>query len=222
MRATMLVMLSLLFFMFFTQSSGFQPHSHLMTRRQPTLTVNMLSDELTTGELENIQITRLSGVLAESSDIQRYRIDATLKSKQLNEILEEYKGELKARKISFPGFRPGKIPPFAMTDVRRYIVCYGLETTIGNICNMNGLIMCTEAGGDVPFGEDGYYQQIVQKDFRGYDFNQQRDTWKEGTDLSFIVEFFAKQEKAESDLPFAKSNGMNNVVDAEIVNVGKE
>jgi len=210
----LLTVLSLLVLMTIVNySTGFHVRNRMLIKRSTATTI--LSSDLTTGELENIELTRLSGVLAESSDIQRYRIDATLKSKQLNEILEEYKGELKARKISFPGFRPGKIPPFAMTDVRRYIVCYGLETTIGNLCNMNGLIMCTDTGEDVPFGEDKYYEQIVQKDFRGYDFSQQRDAWREGTDLSFIVEFFAKQEKAEASAEATAAP--DDVIDAEIV-----
>ena len=40
----------------------------------------------------------------------------------------------------------------------------------GNLCNLNSLIMCSESGDDVPFGEDAYYKEIIQKDSRGYDF----------------------------------------------------
>jgi hypothetical protein len=121
---------------------------------------------------------------------------------------------MKKRKVTFPGFRPGKIPPFAMTDVRRYIVCYGLELTIGSLCNMNSLIMCSDAGEDVPFGDDAYYGEIIQKDFRGYDYIQQRDAWREGTDLSFVAEFFAKQEKPTENSVAA---GETEVIDAVVV-----
>jgi FKBP-type peptidyl-prolyl cis-trans isomerase (trigger factor) len=55
------------------------------------------------------------------------------------EYLGEYKEEIKKKKVVFPGFRPGKLPPYVMPDVRRYIVCYGLESLIGQLCNQNKL-----------------------------------------------------------------------------------
>ena len=44
-----------------------------------------------------------------SIDIGKFRLQATIKSKELNSYLEEYKAELKKRKVSFPGFRPGNV-----------------------------------------------------------------------------------------------------------------
>ena len=95
-----------------------------------------------------------------------------------------------------------------MPDVRKYIVCFGLETMLGQLCNLNGLEMCEENGDPVAFGEDAYYEKIFVEDFRGFDFQKQRDAWREGTDFSFAVEFFAKMEGSE--VP-------NNAVDTEIV-----
>lgn len=87
---------------------------------------------------------------------------------------------MKKRKVQFPGFRPGNLPPYVMVDVRKYIVCYGLESMLGELCNLNGLAMCNQDREEVAFGEDAYYQEIFKEDFRGYDFEKQRDAWKEG------------------------------------------
>lgn len=54
--------------------------------------------------------------------------------------------------------------------------------------------MCSETGEQVPFGEDDYYEQIVVTDFRGYDFQKQRESWREGTDFTFKAEFYAEEE----------------------------
>lgn len=51
----------------------------------------------------------------------------------------------------------------------------------------------------MPFGEDDYYEQIVVKDFRGYDFQKQRETWREGTDFTFKAEFYAEEEESSID-----------------------
>lgn len=59
--------------------------------------------------------------------------------------------------------------------------------------------MCSESGEQVPFGEDDYYEQIVVKDFRGYDFQKQRETWREGTDFTFKAEFYAEEEESSID-----------------------
>jgi hypothetical protein len=67
--------------------------------------------------------------------------------------------------------------------------------------------MCTESGDDVPFGEDAYYEQIIVKDFRDYDFQKQRDAWREGTDFTFKAEFYAEAEAAAAE--------DSNVVDTE-------
>ena len=99
-----------------------------------------------------------------------------------------------------------------MPDVRKYIVCFGLETILGQLCNLNGLEMCEENGDPVPFGEDAYYEKIFVQDFRGFDFQKQRDAWREGTDFSFATEFFAKMEESESSA---------SAVDTEIVSEEK-
>ena len=80
--------------------------------------------------------------------------------------------------------------------------------------------MCAEDGSEVPFGQDSYYEQIIQKDFRGFDFVGQRDSWKEGTDLSFIVEFYSKCEKgAAVQNEEASNSSSQGVIDAEIVDI---
>eukprot|EP01035_Chromulina_nebulosa_P019091 gene19091-24919_t len=120
---------------------------------------------------------------------------------------------MKRRKVSFPGFRPGKLPPYVMGDVRKYLISFGLETLIGQLCNINGLELKSEEGEDVNFGEDQYYEEIIQKDFRGYNFTEQRDSWREGTDYSFIAEFYATREEEEDN----EVESSSNVVDTELV-----
>jgi hypothetical protein len=91
---------------------------------------------LSTGQYENVQISRLAVI---NDRISKYRIDAVIKSKEMNRFLADYKVEMKTRKVLFPGFRPGVLPPYAMTDVRKYLVCFGLDTYLGEICNVNEL-----------------------------------------------------------------------------------
>ena len=74
--------------------------------------------------------------------------------------------------------------------------------------------MCTENGDQVPFGEDGFYEQIIVDDYRGYNFTQQQGTWREGTDLTFVAEFFAKKGEDDNSDGFASSDA----IDAEMVN----
>lgn len=154
------------------------------------------SDELDLGGIENMEFTRLTRI---SPTIAKYRLEGFIKSKECNSYLEEYKAEMKRRKVKFPGFRVGFLPPFAMTDVRRYIVSYGLELNLGTLCNTNSLIMCTENGEDVPFGQDEYYTDIFINDSEGNNFMTQRDAWREGTDFKFAVEFFAKEGDAQGE-----------------------
>ena len=59
--------------------------------------------------------------------------------------------------------------------------------------------MCSETGAQVPFGEDDYYEQIVVKDFRGFDFQKQRESWREGTDFTFKAEFYAEEEASTEE-----------------------
>lgn len=98
-----------------------------------------------------------------------------------------------------------------MPDVRKYLVSYGLETLLGQLCNNNGLELCDDSGNPINFGEDDYYSQIFLPDFRGFDFVKQRDAWREGVDFSFVAEFYAKSE-AEA----AASMG-GSVVEGEVV-----
>jgi hypothetical protein len=58
--------------------------------------------------------------------------------------------------------------------------------------------LCSETGEDVSFGEDAFYDEIIKKDSRGFDFAKQRDTWKEGTPFSFSAEFFAEEDRSDA------------------------
>ena len=93
--------------------------------------VDVDAEKMEIGEYEGASFTRLSGVLDTSSAIQKYRLEHTVKPKETTSFLNEYKAEMKKRKVIFPGFRPGVLPPYAMGDVRKYIVSYALELTIG-------------------------------------------------------------------------------------------
>ena len=75
--------------------------------------------------------------------------------------------------------------------------------------------MCNENGGAVPFGEDDYYEQIVVQDFRGYDFQKQRESWREGTDFTFKAQFFAEAEESsvEEQEELELDDMLNGVVD---------
>ena len=151
-------------------------------------------DELDTGDIKNMKFK----CIIKNGSINKYRLEGRISSKELNSYLDEYKAEMKQRKVVFPGFRAGKLPPYVMVDVRRYIVSYGLELNIGQLCNLNELIACTEEGGEVPFGEDAFYEKIFVPNEKGFDFQKQRDDWKEGTDFSFVVEFWAKKNEDAS------------------------
>lgn len=73
-------------------------------------------------------------------------------------------------------------------------MCYGLENTIGQLCNYNALKLCDAQGGEVVLGEDEYYSTIIQEDVRGFAYDAQRDAWREGTDFAFTAVFSAKNE----------------------------
>ena len=175
------------------------------------------SGELEVGEYEGAVFKKVGGAIDPSSKIQRYRLEHTMKPKETNAFLNEYKAEMKRRKVIFPGFRPGVLPPYAMGDVRKYIVSYALELTIGSICNMNNLIMCSETGDQVPFGTDEFYQEIILDDYRGYNFTQFQNTWREGTDMQFTAEFFAMSEGDDKDEEDVGTAVDGDVIDAEVV-----
>jgi len=140
---------------------GFRMHSARLTRLTRSFDLIM---ELDTGDYENVKFTKVADI----GSVSKYRLEATLSAAEMNVYLEEYKDEMKRRKVVFPGFRPGKLPPFVMGDVRRYLVCYGLENTIGQLCNYNSLVMCDEEGKEVDgFGEDELYKHIIHEDGSG-------------------------------------------------------
>lgn len=176
-----------------------------------------IDGELEVGEYEGAVFKKVGGVMDASSKIQRYRLEHTMKPKETNAFLNEYKAEMKRRKVIFPGFRPGVLPPYAMGDVRKYIVSYALELTIGSICNMNNLIMCSETGDQVPFGTDEFYEEIILDDYRGYNFTQFQSTWREGTDMPFTAEFFAMSEGDDSEEDATAASSSGDVIDAEVV-----
>ncbi len=158
----------------------------------PPASGKALDAPLDTGDFDISVFKKVEDV---TDSIGKYVVEASIPSSDMNTFLGEYKEEMKRRKVSFPGFRAGNLPPHVMGDVRRYLVCFGLETMLGQICNANGLRFCDTKGNDVPFGEDAYYQEIIQKDFRDYDFVKQRDSWREGTDLKFSAMFYAEKDK---------------------------
>eukprot|EP01035_Chromulina_nebulosa_P056103 gene56103-76906_t len=142
--------------------------------RQPIRSILSSSPKMSTkpldiGEFENVAFTLVETI---ESNFGKFSVDATIKAKDMNVFLNEYKAELKQRKVVFPGFRVGVLPPYVMGDIRRYIVCYGLETLLGKLGNLNGLKFCTKNKDDVDFGADAYYTEILKEDFRGYGFEK--------------------------------------------------
>jgi len=106
---------------------------------------SLLGQTLNTGDFENAVFEKLDDpAVTFSSDgnsfsIGKYSLQATIKSKDFNDYLQEYKAEMKRKKVIFPGFRPGSLPPYVMPDIRKYLVSYGLETLIGQLCNLNSI-----------------------------------------------------------------------------------
>lgn len=96
----------------------------------------MSTKPLNIGDFESVAFT-LEEII--DNNFGRFSVDATIKAKDMNVMLNEYKAEMKKRKVVFPGFRTGVLPPYVMGDIRRYIVCYGLETLLGKLGNLNGL-----------------------------------------------------------------------------------
>jgi hypothetical protein len=113
-----------------------QMSSRIFMPKSSKLSSIRMGIELTTGDYERVKFVQVADL---SSTFGKFRMEATLKSSEMNEFLNEYKKEMQRRKVLFPGFRPGKLPPYVMPDIRKYLVCYGLESVIGQICNLNGL-----------------------------------------------------------------------------------
>lgn len=198
-------------------TQGFAPTRGPLTRLRQ---LRQLQGSLQTGEFQGVEFLQLDdSTTAGVAGLAQYSLSATITKAEMNSFLNEYKEEMKRRKVVFPGFRAGKLPPYVMGDVRKYLVCFGLETLIGQLCNLNGLNLCSEKGEEVAFGEDAYYQEIVQPDFRGYDFAKQRDTWREGTDFVFSAKFFAITEEEEEEAGAGAVGGASSgqVIDTEEV-----
>ena len=175
--------------------------------------------ELDTGDFDcNLEQTDYQSTKA--SNLYEFTLKAKIPAKEMNVYLDEYKEEMKKRKVVFPGFRPGKLPPYIMGDVRKYIVSYGLESMLGGLANLNDMQLVTEEGEDVPFGEDAYYEEIILKDDNGRGFEQIRDSWKENCDFAFSAKFFAikdEEEEEGTEDGEEESSGPADAIDAEIV-----
>lgn len=131
---TQLSVLALLLLM--SMCCSLQINSRGLIPKSSKLSSIRMGIELTTGDYERVKFVQVADL---SSTFGKFRMEATLKSSEMNEFLNEYKKEMQRRKVLFPGFRPGKLPPYVMPDIRKYLVCYGLESVIGQICNLNGL-----------------------------------------------------------------------------------
>lgn len=134
MMSSQLCVLTLFFFL--SMCCSLQMSSRSSMARMSKFSSIRMGIELTTGDYERVKFVQVADL---SSTFGKFRMEATLKSGEMNEFLNEYKKEMQRRKVLFPGFRPGKLPPYVMPDIRKYLVCYGLESVIGQICNLNGL-----------------------------------------------------------------------------------
>lgn len=74
--------------------------------------------------------------------------------------------------------------------------------------------MRSDRGEPVKFGEDSYYEEIIQKNSQGLGFSEQRDSWKEGNDLSFVAEFYALSDGKEVDDSSGEVDAVQDIVDA--------
>ena len=173
--------------------------------------------ELDTGDFE-CEFTKTEYESKKISNLSQYTLKAKIPAKEMNVYLDEYKEEMRKRKAVFPGFRPGKLPPYIMGDVRKYIVSYGLESMLGGLANLNDMQLVTEEGEDVPFGEDEYYKQIIMEDNNGRGFEEQRDSWKKNCDFNFSAKsFFAiKDEEGDGEEDQGgEAGGPEDVIDAD-------
>jgi len=99
-----------------------------------------------------------------------------------------------------------------MGDVRRYIVCFGIETVLRDLCNANSLQVCSEKGEEIMLGEDAFFESIIQDTASGKKFAAQRDSWKEGTDFDFTGIFWARVFEDETE-----EDGPVKVIDTETI-----
>lgn len=94
---------------------------------------------LSTGGLENIEFIKLDS--SNEPDFGKYRVSGLITSRQLNILIRDYKEEMKRKRIILPGFRPGKVPPYAMPEIRSFVINYALEQVLQGICNANNLLV---------------------------------------------------------------------------------
>lgn len=80
-------------------------------------------DELVIGDFENVKFSRVENLFNVLPGLAKYSLSALIKAKEFDKFLDEYKAEMKRRKVVFPGYRPGKLPLYVMPDVRKYLVC---------------------------------------------------------------------------------------------------
>jgi hypothetical protein len=111
------------------------PMSSTIGRFRMNAKVNALS----TGDLENVAIARIDS-LGDTS-FGKFKIDGKVAKKEMNGFIYEYKEEMKRKNVIIPGFRPGKVPPHAMPEIREFVVSHALETLLGELCNVNGLMV---------------------------------------------------------------------------------
>ena len=76
--------------------------------------------------------------------------------------------------------------------------------------------MCGDNIEQVAFGEDSYFEQIIQADENGLGYEKRRDTWKEGSDFPFVAELFAVHggggEENEEEEGGEKELGADDVI----------
>ena len=125
-------MLALFFciLLFFGYTDGFLYQGYRSNTR-----LRKFYNALDVGDFENVAFQKVEQL---SSDIGKFRVEATVTAGDMDSFLDEYKEEMNDRKVIFPGFRPGKIPPHAMVDIRKYLVSHSIETIVGQLCNING------------------------------------------------------------------------------------
>lgn len=121
-------------------STSIPRHSYSKTLSRQSSSLRCSNEDLNVGDFLNTKLMKIREVTTiDSKNLNQYKLDATIKAKEFNTYLVEYKQEMKRRKVTFPGFRSGNLPPYVMGDVRRYLICYGLEYLIGQLCNLNNL-----------------------------------------------------------------------------------
>ena len=97
----------------------------------------LLMSELNSGGFENVYINRIDN--CDDNTFGKFKVDTCIKRRDMNSILKAYREELIKKKVIYRGFRPGKVPPYAMPEIRSSVVNHAIATTIGELCFLNGL-----------------------------------------------------------------------------------